>query len=1289
MKRYKFIFLFFFILIHHLYAQENSLSRVLKWQNKQTLVITESIKSQFLNFDGAIYDGSTNFLPTYFEKIPLSGNVNSLIITLKNQVFEPLIESDLIKNKELIGGEITPISNIGWESKVSYGIITFIPIRKNALTDKYEKLISFDIEMKVSSVFEKKSAISKYYSPSSVLKDNNWYKIGIATDGVYKLSYSFFSQLGIDPSKINPNNIRVYGNGGGMLPNLNSDFRHDDLVENAILVSGEEDEKFDVADYVLFYGQGPNRWEYNISDKKFHHQVHFYSDTTYYFINIDLGPGKRISTQSSSLQPVTNTVSVFNDYSYHENNSRNFIKSGQEWYGEDFDILTTRNFSFNFPNIESSTPIYIISDVVARSSSPSSFDLKVNGQQVLNEPIGAIGPQYYDDYAIPIKSGGTSVSVYSSTPQIDVTLSYNKSTATSVGWLNFLELNARRNLIMVGNQMQFRDVSSVGSGKVSEFILSNVFSNTAIWDITNPVNVKQQQTKFLGNQLSFIVSTDSLREYIAYNSFEYKTPVSVGKVENQNLHGLGKVDMLIIAYPTFLNEAKRLAEFHRNHDSLSVEVVVPQKIYNEFSSGAQDPTAIRDFLKMFYDKAGTDVNAKPKYLLMFGDASYDFKRISGNTNLVPAFQSVNSLAPTISYVTDDYFGLLDDNEGLLKMNELLDISIGRFPVHTVEQARAAVDKTIHYIIPINSIGTAGKTCANSTSGGTSLGDWRNIISFIADDEDGNLHQSQADGFASQVTNSNKEYNVDKIYLDAYKQVSTPGGQRYPDVTNAIDKRVEKGALIINYTGHGGELGWTAERVLEISNINSWTNYNNLPLFMTATCEFSRFDDPERISAGELVFLSPKGGGIALFTTVRLVYSSTNAVLNEIFYNNVLKPIDGRMPTMGEVFTRTKNDAGSNRNFTLLGDPAVRLAYPTYNVVTSSINGKTITSSPDTIGALSKITISGEIQNIAGQKLTTFNGIVYPTILDKPLTINTLSNDPGSPKTSFKLQKSILYKGKVSVVNGDFSFSFLIPKDIAYQYGLGKISYYAENGSSDANGFYENIMIGGSSKGSVSDAKGPNIKLFMNDEKFVFGGTTDENPILQAIITDSSGVNTVGNGIGHDIIAVLDGDVANSIVLNDYYESDLNSYQKGKVNYRLSKLKEGKHSLKLKVWDVNNNSSESYLEFVVTNSADFTLKYVLNYPNPFTTRTSFYFEHNKPCIPLDVQVQIFTISGRLVKTIEEKNILNAGYRVGPIDWDGKDDFGDKIGKGIYVYKLKVRSSADGSVADKYEKLVILN
>ncbi|MBK9671540.1 MAG: type IX secretion system sortase PorU [Bacteroidetes bacterium] len=555
-----------------------------------------------------------------------------------------------------------------------------------------------------------------------------------------------------------------------------------------------------------------------------------------------------------------------------------------------------------------------------------------------------------------------------------------------------------------------------------------------------------------------------------------------------------------------------------------------------------------------------------------------------------------------------------------------------------------------------------------------------------------IHVSDAETISTFVDTNYRNINIDKIYFDAFKQMSTAGGQRYPDVTAAINQRIDNGALIMNYTGHGGETGWAHERVIDISTINDWGNVKKLPLFVTATCEFSRYDDPARTSAGEDVLLNPNGGGIGLLTTTRLVYSNPNFVLNYNFYKNAFKPIAGGMPRLGDIAKVTKNSSVSSastnhRNFTLLGDPALKLAYPKESVVTSTLNTQSISVNADTVKALSKITITGYIQDINGAKMSSFNGLIYPTVFDKSKIVTTQGNDSDSPKKNFRLQKSIVYKGKVSVINGDFSFTFVVPKDIALNFGKGRLSYYADNGETDASGNNENFIIGGVSSAINSDNEGPQVQLYLNNDKFINGGITNENPVLYAKVQDDNGINTVGNGIGHDIVSMLDLSSDKTYVLNDYYQAELDSYQKGTIRYQLSNLAEGKHDLSLKVWDTYNNSSVARTEFVVSKSARLALQRIFNYPNPFTTSTNFYFQHNQADNGMNVQIQIFTVSGKLIKTIEQF-VRTEGFTSESIHWDGLDDFGDKIGKGVYVYRLKAIDST-GGIADKFEKLVILN
>lgn len=1277
-------------------SQQKKSTHQLVWEGIKRHNIAPNLSVDYLYFQGAIYPGGETELPYYLERTPLSDNsISELKARIINPVYEAFTDLNIanIKGADKIGPEITIHAGVSIERRVASAQVMFVPIRKNATTGRYEKLVGYDDIQITPTAFGTGYGTAKSTTTTSVLNTGNWYKVSVNADGLYKMDYAFLQSLGMDPASIDPRNIRVYGNGGGMLPQPNSTPRQDDLAENAIFVSGENDGSFDSGDYVVFYGQGPDRWEYDPSAcGNFSHIKNVYSDNTYYFITASKGPGKRLSTRESLGQSETHTVNSFDDYAFHELDEENLIKSGREWFGEKFDLVKDYDFDFSFSNRETSKPLYVKTAAAARCiTSATDFKIKVNNNQQPNLTIGNITGNYANDYA---KTGSICHQLNLSSNSINVDVSYTPplNCSDAVGWLNYIEVITSRKLTLAGSFVLFRDANSVGTGNIAAFNVANANSSLTIWDVTDPMNAIRQIYQLNGTTASFKMNSDELHEYVAFSGSNFPAPTVVGAIGNQNLHGLAQADMFIICHPDFLSEAERLAEFHRGQDEYALDVVIvkPENIYNEFSSGAQDVTAIRDFMKMFYDRA-TSIDDAPRYLLLFGDPSYDYKdRIVGNTNFVPTYESPNSLSPTSSYASDDYFGLLDDNEGAWTdlSTDGLDIGIGRFPVGTIDEARGIVDKILGYE------GVAGNVvadaCTDGTSNSVASADWRNIVCFIGDDEDNSMHASQANAIANYVDTAYPIYNVDKIIFDAYPQISTPGGQRFPGATEAINNRVQKGALIINYTGHGGEVGWAHERVLQVSDITSWTNNYRLPAFITATCEFSRFDDPERISAGEYVLLNSNGGGIALFTTTRLVYSAPNFALNKNFYYNVFEEENGKIAAMGDVIRKTKVMSGgivNNRNFTLLGDPAQRLAYPVNKVVTTSINNKPITNIPDTLKALSLVTVSGEVHGRTGGKMSNFNGVLYPTVFDKPSDITTLGNDAGSPIITFHLQKNVLYKGKVSVTNGEFSFQFIVPKDIAYNLGPGKISYYAENGVTDANGYSRDVIIGGSDNNAESDDLGPEVALYLNDESFAFGGITNENPLLLARVSDDHGINTVGNGIGHDLTAVLDENTNNSYVLNDYYESDLDDYKQGTIKYPFNDLSEGRHTLKIKVWDVYNNSSEAYTEFVVAKSAELALEHVLNYPNPFTTNTKFFFEHNQPCDKLHVGIQVFTISGKLVKSINE-TIQTEGFRAEPIEWDGRDDYGQKIARGVYVYHLKVKNCS-GATADAYERLVILN
>lgn len=1262
-----------------LFAQS---SHQLNWEDEPIELQTDAGLIKTVGFDGAYFSSEHQHLPVLYVYEPAS-SFGEIHPQLTNKVFEPFDATGL---DATLGNEITVNALIATERKEPYASITIVPLRLNPSTGQAERLISFDLAFSQQPVPQEGAHRGTSYASTSVLATGNWYKFSTNANGVYKLTYDFLKdELEMPVDQIDPRNIRVYGNGGGMLPELNGDFRYDDLQENAIIVSGEADGVFNSGDYILMYGTSADQWISNPAGDR--HTKHLYSTTARYFITADLGPGKRMSTNAASVQAATYTSSSFNERLFFEEELNKLTESGRVWYGQEFNInLTTQSYNFNLPNLTSDSVTFKIPCAARCLAGSNQFRAYANGALIGSTSIGKTTAGYQFAYGL----AGTITGKLPVSNPLTLRMDFipSPSDAGSLGWFDYIEVLAHRQLKMSGSQMTFRDHNSVGPGAITDFRLSSS-ADLTVWNITNPLDPRIQQHAFGSGAVNFKLETDSLLEFIAFDGSAFLTPTAIGSIPNQDIHGtIGQPDLVIITNTLFKNEAEQLAQHHRDWDGHEVAVVGLPELYNEFSSGVQDICAIRDLMKMLYERA-TTAEELPEYLILFGDGSYDYKNIEHpagqNTNFVPTYQSPQTLHSGSTYTSDDFFGLLDDNEGLniesSGLAQKLDIAVGRLIVNDLTEAQAVVNKIMHYAK--NGVVTDIK--GNQTG---VFGSWRNVVTFIGDDEDSNIHINDSDDIATDVEAGHPVYNVGKIYLDAYPQVSTSGGSRYPDVNTAITNSMFTGTLILNYTGHGGEVGWAHERIFSATDLDKWKNLDKLPLIVTATCSFSKFDNPAIKTTGEKLFVKPDGGAIALVTTVRLVYSSANKQMNSAFMNQVFERPNGEMLTLGEVMVFAKNNAQiseNNRKFILLGDPAITLAYPQHNVVTTAIDSKPFVTNGDTLKALSKVTIEGEVQDAGGSVMNNFNGVVFPTIYDKPVAITTLKNDPGSIVRTFSLQKSIIYKGKASVANGAFSYTFVVPKDISYNFGSGKISYYAHTEDADAQG-YDNLIIGGTASNPIVDETGPQVEVYMNDEQFAFGGLTDDAPLLLVKLTDDNGINTSGIAIGHDIAGTLDDDDQNKIVLNEFYEAELDNYQAGEVRYPLSDLDPGVHSMIVKAWDTYNNPGEGNTEFVVAESADLALAHVLNYPNPFTTNTTFWFEHNRPCEYLDVRVEIYATSGKLVKSLE-KRVLPDGYLVKELQWDGLDDYGDKIGRGVYVYKLDV-TTPDGANATEFEKLVIL-
>ena len=1097
----------------------------------------------------------------------------------------------------------------------------------------------------------------RVYAANSVLATGNWIKIGVKQAGVYKIDAASIVSMNIATGAINSASIKLFGNGGAMLPEPNAQFRNDDLVENAIELIDGGDGVFSGNDYLLFYASGPNGWVKDSLNLQFNHLKNLYTDTAYFYLTIG-GTGKRLTVKTAVINSNT-AVNSFNERYFYENDLVNVQNSGKEWLGESFSSngSLAKTFNIDWPGIIA--PVFLKTSVAARSINlASSFAIQMNGQALMNINIPAVSGYFLDAYAL---TANDKKSINVTTNTINLNYTYQTAVAGAEGWLNWFELHGRRSLIMNGtNQLPFRDWASVAAGNTAKFTLSNATTNTNIWDITNPLKPEKINGNLIGTDYIFLADASQLREYIAFDKTNLLIPVSTQKISNQNLHQSSAADYIIVTDPSLILAANQLATFHTQQDQYRTVVATTQQIYQEFSGGIADPTAIRDFVKMYYDKAGTLLVNRPKFLLLLGAASYDYKnRIISNTNLVPGYESANSFDPLLTHTSDDFFGLLDDADdiNMVAPAGLLDIGIGRIPARNLAEAQIMVQKIIQYY--------------NKAS----VGSWRNQAVFIADDKDANLHLNDAESLVNGVSITDAFINSNKIYLDAFPLVSGSGGARYPAVNDAIVNSVFNGALIVNYSGHGNSQRLAEETILSQTELNRFNNANKLPLFITASCDFAPYDDPSKTSLGASLLMGNTNGAIALMTTTRVVFAYSNRIINDNYLRIALQPKpNGQYLSLGEAVMAAKNttyqsfgDVFNNRKFTLLGDPAMRLAFPTYRLQLTKINNQVLRAT-DSLQALAKYSFDGIVTDALGNAVTDFNGIIYPTVYDKAQSVKTLGNDLASPVTSFITQNSVLYKGSASVTNGKFQFSFIVPKDINYQPGFGRISLYANSGLVDATGVNNSIFIGGLSKQSV-DNTGPTILGFINDENFKNGGLSNENPVLLLHLFDSSGISTSGAGIGHDITAVIDGNERDVLVLNDYYTAIKDSYQAGLVRYQLPTLLEGTHRIRIKAWDVANNSSEIEIVFVVAKQATLMVKNLLNYPNPFNNITHFSFEHNQPNTSLNVSIAVFNPFGQLVKTIQS-TINTAGTRNCSLDWNGTDENGRKLKKGIYIYQIKV-------------------
>ena len=1105
---------------------------------------------------------------------------------------------------------------------------------------------------------------NKQTQGQSVLSSGSWVKLGVSSSGVYKFTFADLQSFGIDPTSIDPATLRIFGNGGGMLPQANSATRPNDLEEMAIKVVGEEDGSFDTNDYLLFFADGADLIWYDTLANSFEYQHHSFTDTNYYFLNYNQSQGKRI-LDSAIMSSGSSFVTAYKIYS-HETDQTNILHSGRQWFGEKFDIETVQTFNTGVKNIADGSIIKIISSVMSTSLQPANFKLQLNGIEIGNQAIAA-NPNgtYATKGTVALDTFNILKSNISSDP-LELTYTFEKD--FGIGYLDYFLIQTTNNLLYEGEPLYFYTGELVSQGNKT-FLINNCPEGLTLWDISDHNKTSNIPYTQSGNTISFNANNKNLRFVLFNDSGLQNKPISNQYIANQNLHAITNVDLLIVAPDIFLSQANFIANL-RASEGITAIVATPEQIFNEFSSGKPDITAIRDFARLLYNNAGL------RYLLMFGKGTFDPKDVlQSDLQKLPIYESRNSLQPLATYGSDDYLGFLEDNEGEWTESSAgdhtLDIGIGRIPAATPEEADNYIYKLSTY------------------KEQQTIGPWRKNVVFVAENGDQNIHQRDAERLATLIDTTYANFNTNKVYIDAYPIEVNPGNKRAPMVNQVIYDKIQSGTLIMNYTGHGNEIQWANTRVFDKNVIDTLTNDYVLPLFVTATCEFGRHDDTSERSGGEELLVKKKTGAIAMITTARPVFSSSNYQLNLAFYKQVFEKPNGDFQRLGDIIKKTKNNSLNgvlNRNFSLLGDPSMKLSYPNQTISLNSLNGKPI-STTDTLSALVELTFSGSVRNANQSIDDLFNGDLEVLILDKTKSKKTLGNLGDTPFT-YKVRDNTLFKGLVTVEKGNFSFTTVLPKDISYKPGRAKITFYAQNNDStnDAGGASIDFLIGSSTSDPIIDNIPPKIKLFLGDTSFIPGLTVNPNTLLIAKINDDYGINTSNTQVGHSITYILDDN--EPINLNTYYSSKKDDFTEGWIYYNLPELSPGNHVIDFTAWDTSNNTTTTSIVFEVAENGQVVISDLSNYPNPMKESTTFTFAHNLAGDEVEVTLEIINTAGQKIYR-QKRNYISAPSVIDNWLWNGRNANGGKLPPGIYIYGIIIRSKNSNLSQKQYSRLFITN
>ena len=1082
-----------------------------------------------------------------------------------------------------------------------------------------------------------------------------WVRFEAPEEGIYKITKSQLSSFGFDANTIDPRTIKIYNNSGKVLSENPGEVRPSDLVENTITVVGESDGNFDDADYILFYGRGNNFWDYDKQSKTIKRYFHPYSNKNYFWITAGGSNGKRILSENSVNSTVKYLQTKTKAFASQETDKKNIGQTGREYVGDSF---TKSNISITYTNKLdgriSSIPVSYKIRFVNASQDYISLNLFENGTKILSQFVNGYGAlDYYKGFSYIYNTSYNGI-----LPESRSVLKFEATPAsvTTTGYLDYFEIYYERDLTAASDNLTFysKDTTATIEYAISGFTSSNI----RVYDVSDYSNVKSISNPIVLSGGNFVFQKNEIAgnvsKFIAVGTDNFKTPVNPVTISNSNLHGISDgAKFIIITYKDFISTAEKLKNYRETQSrvKISTKVIDIDQVYNEFGCGLLDVSAIRDFIKYAYD----NWTIKPEYVLFFGKGTYDYKNVEGfGNNFVPPFETQESLSEIPSYASDDFFVKVSGNDNFV------DLASGRITVESVQQAENVISKIIDY------------------ENNSDKGAWRNLVTLVADDGytggnniyEGPEHTAPSETLANNIIPPS--FDLKKIYMADYPVEITGSGRRMPTVNQAIIDAINEGTLILNYVGHGSPTQWAQEDVFDKATSFSQLKNNRYFFLSAATCDFGYYDIPDNVSSAEALLFLNNSGAIASFTASRLVYSSLNHSLMYQLFRDLLSQRDTlnlNIPIgKANFLTKQVYNGINDQKYHIIGDPTLSLLIPEYSANIDSINGVAINSSSQDvqIKALSNTKINGGVVKPDNTQWNDFNGEGLLTIFDSKRTVPL----PAIGNYPMTIQGGVIFKGRVSVSNGKFAANFVVPKDISYENKNGKIIVYFFGNDVDGLAYTNKVIIGGTDTTTVNDGKGPQIELFFDDTAFKNTYLVNSNTTLIAKLSDETGLNTTGTGVGHKFVGILNDKENDPIDFTNYFTSDINSSGKsGEINYPFTNLASGDYKLEVKAWDVFNNFSNQQTYFSVVTDSALVIRDVYNYPNPFSSNTTFTFQQNLNKL-LDLKIKIYTIAGRLIREIE-KNSVNEKFV--KVDWDGKDQDGAQIANGTYLYKIMVRTS----------------